>query len=155
MSKSMGIAFHADSAFAGLDILEAESRKALRPAAQAGAEDLYFETRLRCPESAEAHIFYGRNSKKTGVTYTFQPGNLCNALYQVYSKDNSSEVRATYHVAWNHQKAPYGFMVEFGTAKAAAHPFVRPAFDSRASESLQIVRGVYLARMNEAIQRLQ
>ncbi|MES2972391.1 MAG: HK97-gp10 family putative phage morphogenesis protein [Pseudomonadota bacterium] len=154
MAESMSIGFDASSAYAGLDALQEASEAALRPAAQAGAEDLYFETRLRCPESDHAHYFYGRDSKKTGVKYYFAPGNLRNSLYQVFSKDNSGKTRATYHVAWNHTKAPYGFMVEYGTSYAPAHPFLRPAFDSRAPESLQIVRNVYVERMNEAIKAL-
>src|SRR5690606_32618864 len=109
---------------ASLDRITKAAAKAVRPAAQAGAEEYYFEARLRCPVSAEAHYFYGRQSKKTGVRYLFEPGNLRNSLYQVYSKDNSGQGVAQYHVAWNHQKAPYGFMVEYGTSRAPAHPFL-------------------------------
>ena len=36
----------------------------------------------------------------------------------------------------------YGFFWEYGTIKLAAHPFMRPAFDTQASESLRIVGAV-------------
>jgi hypothetical protein len=41
-------------------------------------------------------------------------GNLESAIYQVYSKDHSGPGHATYHVSWNHRKAPHGGLVEFG-----------------------------------------
>ncbi len=43
-----------------------------------------------------------------------QTGNLEESIYQVYSKDNSGEHKATYHVSWNHLVAPHGFLVEYG-----------------------------------------
>ena len=111
----------------------------MRPAAQAGSQTLYWEALLRCPVSAEAHVFYGRDSKKTGQKWTFEPGNLRNSIYQAFSEDNSSQAsdgyaKATYHISWNHQKAPYGFMVEFGTSRASAHPFRPSAFSSRRAQ---------------------
>lgn len=132
------------------------SQAALRPAAQLGAEELWLEARVRCPVSSEAHFFYGRDSKKTGVRYLFKPGNLRDAIYQVFSNDRSKVKgagydRVTYHVAWNHIKAPYGFMVEFGTSRAAATPFIRPAYDARKDEALQIVKAEYVERMQGAI----
>jgi hypothetical protein len=68
---------------------------AVRPAAQAGAQVLYEAVRSNA----------GRN-KKTG--------NLERSIYQAYSKANSSELRATYHVSWNHIKAPHGRLLEWG-----------------------------------------
>lgn len=140
-----------------LDALLDATQKAIRPAAQAGAEELYFEARLRCPVSDGAHVFYGKNSKKTGVVYRFSPGNLRDSIYQVFSKDNSAEQgagygRVTYHVAWNHQKAPYGFMVEFGTSRAPAHPFLRPAYESRKTEALQIAKAVWVQKVGAVAQ---
>lgn len=139
----------ADDALDGL--LEAAQR-AVRPAAQAGANTLYFEALLRCPVSAEAHVFYGRDSVRTGQTWTFQPGNLRDSIYQAFSKDQSIEApegysKATYHISWNHQDAPYGFMVEFGTSRAAAHPFLRPAYDSAGRDALEDAQVEFTKRM--------
>lgn len=99
------------------------------------AKVLYDEARDLCPVSEDAHYFYGKNSKKSGTRYYFTPGTLKASIYRTYSSELSTTAKKTYRVAWNHQKAPYGFMVEFGTSRAPAHPFLRPAFD----------------RMNEAI----
>jgi HK97 gp10 family phage protein len=55
-------------------------------------------------------------------------GNLAAAIYQVYSPEKSNADLKTYRVSWNKKKAPHGHLVEFGTARAPAHPFVRPAF---------------------------
>ncbi|MEI5998237.1 HK97 gp10 family phage protein [Paraburkholderia bengalensis] len=117
-----------------LDELADNAEAAVRPAAQAAAQVLY-----------DAVM---RNVASIGrVT-----GNLQNSIYQVYSRDDSAEGRATYHVSWNHRKAPHGWLVENGhlqkykvylgrdgkwyTDKKAplpaprhvgARPFVRPA----------------------------
>lgn len=152
---SFAVSFDTSLIDATLDQLNAATKKAVRPAAQLGAEELYLEARIRCPVSAEAHYFYGTQSKKTGVRYLFQPGNLRESLYQVYSKDKSGEVKATYHVAWNHKEAPYGFMVEYGTSRAPAHPFLRPAYDAKRTEALQIAKATYVDLMKQAIPGLQ
>lgn len=154
MAEAFKVSFDDTSLQAELDQIVAASQEAVRPAAQAGAEELYFEARLRCPVSEHAHVFYGKNSKASGVTYRFSPGNLRDSLYQAFSKDNSAARgkgydRATYHVAWNHQKAPYGFMVEFGTPRAPAHPFLRPAYDARRTEALETARAVWVLRVGE------
>lgn len=69
---------------------------AARPAAQAAAQVLYDEVRRNV----------GAIPQKTG--------NLGRSIYQVFSQDHSGEGRATYHVSWNHRKAPHGQLVEFG-----------------------------------------
>lgn len=155
MADAVSMNFDDSRAQKKLDAMLSATQKAIRPAAQAGAEDLYFEARLRCPVSDKAHVFYGRNSKKTGVVYRFSPGNLRDSIYQVFSKDNSTEQgagygRVTYHVAWNHQKAPYGFMVEFGTSRAPATPFLRPAYEARKVEALQIAKAVWAEKVKAA-----
>ncbi|HQS59732.1 MAG: hypothetical protein B7Y56_03035 [Gallionellales bacterium 35-53-114] len=97
----------------------------IRNGAQAAAQVFYDEAKARCPVSEHAHFFYGTHQK-----YFFPSGTLKNALYQVYSKDRSGNGVQTYHVSWNHRKAPYGFMVEFGTSNAPAHPFIRPTYEA-------------------------
>jgi HK97 gp10 family phage protein len=101
------------------------SGQILRSGAQAAAQAFYDEAKLRVPVSKGSHIFYGSHSK-----YLFQAGTLRDSIYQVYSVSNSSDDKATYHISWNHRKAPYGFMVEYGTSNAPANPFMRPAFDA-------------------------
>lgn len=69
---------------------------AARPAAQAASQVLY-----------EAVV--GNVERLGQVT-----GKLRSAIYQAFSQDNSGPGRATYHVSWNHRKAPHGSLVEFG-----------------------------------------
>jgi HK97 gp10 family phage protein len=117
-----------------LDALATDVEAAVRPAAQAGAQVLYDAVKL--------------NVSRIGVV----SGNLSRSIYQVYSKDKSGKGFATYHVSWNHIKAPHGHLVEYGHVQryqtykgkdgkwrtnkkkplaqprhVAARPFVRPA----------------------------
>lgn len=149
--SAFAIGFDTSGADEWLDGILHATEESVRPAAQAGAEELYFEARLRVPVSAEPHYFYGKNSKSTGVRYLFDPGSLRNAIYQVYSKDNSGKSRATYHIAWNHRKVPYGFMVEYGTSRAPAHPFIRPAYAARVQFALEVARAHLVQEVGKAI----
>ena len=83
----------------GLSVLLEEmgddAELAARPAAQAAAQVLY-----------EQVIANAQRVRKSG--------KLASAVYQVYSEDNSGPGRATYHISWNHRKAPHGHLVEFG-----------------------------------------
>lgn len=72
------------------------AESAARPSAQAAAQVLY--------EGVQANV------KRLGQ----HSGNLARSIYQVYSHENSGEGRATYHISWNHRKAPHGALVEFG-----------------------------------------
>lgn len=143
MSDQFSIKFNADEIFAGLDEIQKASSEAIRPAAQAGAAVLYEEVRYRVPVGENAHYFYGTHQR-----YLFPAGTLRDSIYQAYSKDNSVDGKiATYHIAWNHQKAPYGYMVERGTSRAAAHPFIRPAYDAVGNLSLTVARDKYINLM--------
>lgn len=96
---------------------------ATRAGAQAAAQVIYEGAKMRVPVSSRPHMFHGSH----GVYGPYSPGALRDAIYQVYSKDNSGAHVATYHIAWNHQKVPYGFMVELGTSRSPARPFLLPA----------------------------
>jgi HK97 gp10 family phage protein len=110
---------------AGLDKLAAHLKtNVARVGAQAMAQEVYVNAKLGAPVLEGGHVFYGTHGK-----YFFPAGTLRDAIYQVFSKDQSTADRSEYHVAWNHQKAPYGFMVEFGTVRAPAHPFLYPAYE--------------------------
>ena len=54
-------------------------------------------------------------------------GNLEKSIYRVYSKDRSLPTRKLYAISWNKRTAPHGHLLEFGTSRAAAKPFVSPA----------------------------
>ena len=94
-----------------------------------GGIDLATSSFMR--RSKKGHWFYGSSFKISGKRYWFESGSLQRAIYHVHSKENSNDSgRNTYHVSWNWKKAPYGYMVEFGTVKARAHPFLRPAYNN-------------------------
>lgn len=123
----------------------------VRPAAAAGASLLYNEAKTRVPVSEHGHWFYGTHSK-----YYFDAGTLKNSIYWAFSKDNSKEGQsATYHVAWNHRKAPYGFMVEYGTSRAKASPFLRPAYDAMNKLALTVAKDKFAELMEAAIKDMQ
>lgn len=54
-------------------------------------------------------------------------GNLQSSIYRVYAGDESTDDKKVYKVSWNRTKAPHGHLLEFGTSKMAARPFLRPS----------------------------
>lgn len=87
----------------------------IRTGSAAAARVLYEEARRRCPV-------------KTGL--------LKSSIYRVLSESESKPGRVVYHVSWNVRKAPHGHFIEFGTSKAAARPFLRPAYESAKAEAI-------------------
>lgn len=128
-ADAFAIAFDDKALQAALDQLAEGAEVNTRPAAQAGAQVLYDEVKLRAPVSKRA--------RKTKGGRIIQPGALKASIYQVFSQDNSGDGRTTYHISWNARKAPHGHLVEFGTARAPANPFLRPSFEAKASIALQ------------------
>ncbi len=109
---------------------------------------IYDEVQANVRDSSKPHYFYGRNSKKSGTKYLFNPGNLRKAIYRVYSPEKSSDTLKVYRVSWNHTKAPYGYMVEFGTARAPATPFLRPSL-SRLDDAIAAGKRQMAAKLDE------
>lgn len=66
----------------------------------------------------EARLNAERN-KKSGL--------LQSAIYRAYSPEKSGDNLKTYRISWNKRKAPHGHLIEFGTAKSPAYPFLRPS----------------------------
>ena len=118
-----------------IDALKVKAETAIRPAAQAGAQVFYDAVLATVPVSKKAHWFQGTKAKglkspeaKRAASYWFESGSLKGAVYQVFSKSGSSKDKAEYHVAWNHRKVPYGFMVALGTKGGAkANDFIGKA----------------------------
>lgn len=135
---SMSLKCDSGSAIAGLRAFRGEVTNAIYAGAQAAAEVFYREAKLRAPVSASAHWFHGTHQK-----YLFRAGTLRDSIYQVQSKDNSSDSKAVYHVSWNHQKCPYGFMVEYGTSRAPAHPFLRPAYEAAKKDAISAAKHAF------------
>lgn len=109
---------------------------------------IYEEARANVRDSSKPHYFYGKNSKKSGTKYLFNPGNLRNAIYRVFSPEKSSDTLKMYRVSWNHTKAPYGAMVEFGTSRAPARPFMGPSL-SRLDDAITAGKKQMAAKLDE------
>ena len=132
MADAVTMTFDTTSIDAGLDQLAAGVLQQLRPAAQAGAQALYDEVKVNV----------GKLGRVTG--------NLQNSIYQVYSKNHSTDAKAVYQVSWNYKKAPHGHLIENGTSRAPAYPFLRPAYDSKNQDALQAVK----ARMASGVSQI-
>lgn len=141
MRINMNISAFKESLNAQLDKLHA----ATRPAAQAGSEIIYQRARLEAPVSSDSHYFYIRG-KKYGP---YAPGTLKNAIYQVYSRDNSFKDIATYHISFNKSEAPYGFIVHNGTSRTAAHPFIAKAVAETRTQVRAAIKARYLEEVNK------
>lgn len=63
-------------------------------------------------------------------------GRLQESIYRAHSPEKSTDSVKTYNISWNKKKAPHGHLVEFGTSRAPAHSFLRPAFD-RVREAIE------------------
>ena len=140
MSINVNIAAFKEQLRATADKLHA----ATRPAAQAGAEVIYQRARINAPVSNAAHYFHIRG-KKYGP---YQPGNLKSSIYQVYSKDNSYKDVSTYHVSWNKDKAPYGFVYELGNSRNGAKSFIARSVIETRAEVREAIKARYIKEVN-------
>lgn len=141
---------------AGLARISANLTKALRPAAQAGAQVFYEAVLAKVPVSGKAHLFYGRaaaaapRGEKKEHAYLFEPGALRRAIYQKHIPERSGENQQVYVISWRKKgpnAVPYAHWVEFGTSKMPAHPFLRPAYDTARQDALKAAN----ARLAEAL----
>lgn len=168
MGKALTIKFDPSLLNKQLDKMGGAALSAVRPAAQAGSQVFYEEMLLRVPVGKkEFHWFHGKSFKTTGKKYPYNKGDLKRAIYQAFSEDKSvvspfaaskgGYAVATYHVQWRHgdtagfKGAPYGFMVERGTSRAPAHPFMRPSFDAKRVAALQAAEARWIAETQKAL----
>ncbi|ELY2747536.1 HK97-gp10 family putative phage morphogenesis protein [Cronobacter sakazakii] len=120
----------------------AENNKVLRDATRAGAEVLREEVIQRAPERSG-------KLKKNVVVLTQKSrrrGEISSGVHirgrnmRTGNSDNSMK-------ASDPRNAFYWRFVELGTVNMPAHPFVRPAFDTRQEQAAQVA----MERMNRAI----
>ena len=124
------------------------ARNVLRGSVSAGAAVIRKEAAARAPVST--------GPKRQGQP---PPGTLKRSVYQKQIRNLSSLVRQTFIVSVRKgkkyrnqgkkgnlsQDAWYARFVEFGTAKMAARPFLRPAFEARKGDAVAAIKD-YLAR---------
>lgn len=100
----------------GLAKYEAKVREgALLGAAAAMARVIYREVKVNTSGQRKGS---GPPGKVTG--------NLDAAVYRVYAQDRSTPERKVYRVGVNKSKAPHWFIIEYGTSKRRAFPYLRP-----------------------------
>lgn len=75
--------------------------------------------------AAMAQVLYDEAKGRVPV----QTGTLRESIYRAYSPELSKEASKVYRISWNRTKAPHGGLIEFGTSRMAARPFIRPSFD--------------------------
>ena len=118
---------------------------ATRPAAQAGVQIIYDRARLNAPVSDKPHYFHIRG-KKYGP---YAPGNLRDSIYQVFSKDKSFKDVSTYQVSWNKDKAPYGYVAEFGNSKEPSKSFIARSVIETRAEVREAIKARYIAEVKK------
>jgi HK97 gp10 family phage protein len=136
---TMKITIDTSGAAAVFERLERAARDSLaRPAAQAAAQVMYDEVKLRTPISSKIRQYKGK---------TIRPGALRGAIYQVFSKDNSGAGVAEYHVSVNFKKAPHWHLVEFGHGgprPAPAKSYLRSGFEASKGRAEEAMRKRFL-----------
>ncbi|WP_213305949.1 HK97-gp10 family putative phage morphogenesis protein [Paraburkholderia sacchari] len=116
------------------------SEQTLRRATVAGARVLHAEVKLRAP--------VGTAYERKGTKH--EPGTLRNSILIAYAKEDSVAGQiATYLVKWSNE-AFYGYFVEYGTARMAAEPFLRPAYHAKRNEAVAAMRQVVEQAFEEA-----
>ena len=136
---------------------DAERRKIMRRAANAGAIVFRDEARQRAPKY---------DKKPKGKEHP-PPGTLKRSIITKYIPKESDRFSATYYVTVRRgkkyrkqgvrgnlsQDAFYAQFVEYGTSKMTARPFMRPAFEAKKKEAAEkmvakIIEGImeYVAK---------
>jgi HK97 gp10 family phage protein len=120
---------------------KAENKKVLRDGTRAGAEVLKQEVIQRAPERT------GKLKKNVVVVTMRGKRNAIASGVHIRGVNPATGNSDNTMKASNRRNAFYWRFVELGTANMPAHPFVRPAFDTRQEEGTRAV----IARMNTAI----
>ncbi|MET3701546.1 HK97-gp10 family putative phage morphogenesis protein [Citrobacter sp. UYEF32] len=120
---------------------KAENKKVLRDGTRAGAEVLKQEVIQRAPERT------GKLKKNVVVVTMRGKRNVIASGVHIRGVNPATGNSDNTMKASNRRNAFYWRFVELGTSNMPAHPFVRPAFDTRQEEATRAV----IARMNTAI----
>lgn len=132
------LSFDFTKLFGGLDKITKAAEEGARPAAQEGAQVFYEEVEQRVS---------GIGGGPGVVT-----GKLKDAIYQAFVEKESGNGRAVYRISWNKKKAPHGHLLERGTSKMAARPFIRPSYDAKRSAAIQAVNVRLAAELKKVTQ---
>ena len=164
MSDGLNVELNTAAWEAQLEELENGIENAVRPAAQAGAQILYQEVLAPVPAADTGQWFYGPTAKKAkpgekkSKAYWFPAGTLRNSIFQNFRQELSGPEKAFYRVGWrwSNQKggmpvAPYAYMLEYGTSRMSAKPFLRPAYDAAIGRAMNEVERVFWEGMQKHV----
>ena len=129
MSDAFSIRLTGDLSESLRQYAEEVKQKALRPAAYAMANVFYTEMRMRAPVHS---------------------GLLRDSIYHWHDDKRSTADRQIYAIGPNKRIAKHWHLIEYGTVKMAAKPYVRPTFDSRAASAVDAGK----RRLAEKLQEL-
>ena len=103
------------------------------------------ESVLRQAAAAGATVFY-REIKVRAMPH-YRSGNLENSLLVTYVPEDSVTGKlATYMVGFA-SKAWYARLLEYGTSKMAAKPFIRPGYEAKKAQAAKAV----IEKIQEAV----
>lgn len=134
-----------------LDGLSGAVDESVRPAAHAGALVIYRRARELAPVFKGPARYVKRSKSGKSGGYWIRPGQLRDSIYRVYSKDNSGDGKATYHVSWNARKAPHGHWAEFGNAHQPPHSFIRRSHVELGEAAADAVASTIIEEMTKRI----
>lgn len=129
-----------------MQLPEEVSGKALQTAVNAAGRLIKQETQDRAPVGTVSH-WIGRKSKNKRA----EPGNL--RKYIRMQRLRNSKFSAAVAITWS-GNAFYGKFLEFGTRYMKAQPFIRPAFDARSNDAVELLKKRLALRINAAAKKL-
>lgn len=139
--------------------LPVEIRKTAETAAlRAGGKPILDAARGNCPVGDR-----GLLKKSLGLTVKKNRSGQLKGEYtlRVGARTGFAEVSGTRTKGKNagktirHDPAKYAHLVELGTSKSAAKPFIRPAIDSAGSQVIDAMAKGYARGLERAVQKLQ
>ena len=126
--QTVGINFDDTCIAAALQAFADRSQEAMRAGAYEAATVLYNEMRILVPVKS---------------------GTLRDSIYRYRDIDQSVDGKEVFYIGPNKNKAPHWHLVEFGTVKMAAKPYIRPAFDAKIQPALEAAKKRITEKLKE------
>lgn len=128
------------------------ARNQIYSAISFGLTPIVSEMRNNAPKAAAAYYRYSKGGKKTGERHLEQPGRLRSQVrrWRVKGLPDSYGVGVGIKKKSKEYVAFYWYFIEYGTAKQAAVPFIRPAFDAGKENAVQR----YMDKLRKNIDRV-
>nr|WP_314369165.1 HK97-gp10 family putative phage morphogenesis protein [uncultured Acinetobacter sp.] len=124
----------------------------------AASKPMLDEVKLLAPKAAQQYFRYyaGRDGNKSRISQT--PGKLKKSIKRKRIKLEKSVGVGIYSNPIKHGGAMkysvfYWRFLEYGTPKMRAFPFIRPAFDHKKDESLELFKQRYREYIDDVVQR--